>query len=82
MFLFDADGKQIAGFDIAVTRDLNGIRQAIHAVLPDADVMVEGIGDGVILSGSVSSQAEAQQAYDIAARLLGVAPATSVPQRQ
>ena len=26
VFFFDADGKQIAGFDIAVTRDLNGIR--------------------------------------------------------
>ena len=31
MFFFDADGKQIAGFDIAVTRDLNGIRAAIQA---------------------------------------------------
>ena len=26
MFFFDADGQQIAGFDIAVTRDLNGLR--------------------------------------------------------
>ena len=51
VFFFDAEGKQIAGFDIAVTRDLNGIRQAIHQVLPDADITVEGIGDGVVLSG-------------------------------
>jgi pilus assembly protein CpaC len=71
VFFFDADGKQISGFDIAVTRDLDGIRQAIRQVLPDADILVEGIGDGVILSGSASSQAEAQQAYDIAARLVG-----------
>ena len=73
VFFFDAEGRQMAGFDIAVTRDLNGIRAAIRQVLPDADIRVEGIGEGVILSGSVSSQAEAQQAYDIAARLLGVA---------
>jgi len=73
VFFFDAEGKQIAGFDIAVTRDLNGIREAIHEVLPDADINVQGIGnDGVILTGSASSPAEAQQAYDIAARLLGV----------
>jgi pilus assembly protein CpaC len=71
VFFFDADGKQIAGFDIAVTRDLNGIRQAIHQVLPDADITVEGIGDSVILSGSASSPLEAQQAYDIAVRLVG-----------
>ena len=72
VYFFDAEGKQIAGLDIAVTRDLNGIRAAIHQVLPDSDISVEGIGDGVVLAGSVSSQAEAQQAFDIAARLLGV----------
>jgi pilus assembly protein CpaC len=71
VFFFDADGKQIGGFDIAVTRDLDGIRQAIRQVLPDAEILVEGIGDGVVLSGSASSPAEAQQAYDIAVRLLG-----------
>src|ERR1700761_1580028 len=71
VFFFDTEGKQIGGFDIAVTRDLNGIRTAIHQVLPDADIAVEGIGDGVILSGSASSQEEAQQAFDIATRLLG-----------
>jgi pilus assembly protein CpaC len=80
VFFFDADGKQIGGFDIAVTRDLNGIRSAIRQVLPEADIAVEGIGDGVVLTGSVSSQAEAQQAYDIAARLLGVGSNDTVSQ--
>jgi pilus assembly protein CpaC len=71
VFFFDAEGKQLAGLDIAVTRNLNGIRAAIKQVVPDSDVRVEGIGvDGVILSGFVSSQAEAQQAFDIATRLL------------
>ncbi len=71
LYFFDAEGKQIAGFDIAVTRDLDGIRQAIHQVLPDADITVQGIGDGIILSGSVSSPQEAEQAQDIAGGLLG-----------
>jgi pilus assembly protein CpaC len=69
IFFFDAQGKQLAGLDLAVTRNLNGIRTALKQVLPDADIRVEGIGDGIILSGTVSSQAEAQQAYDIATRL-------------
>src|SRR5581483_1050851 len=60
VFFFDAEGKQIGGFDVAVSRDLDGIRQAIRQVLPEADITVEGIGDGVVLAGSVSSQAEAQ----------------------
>ena len=29
IFFFDAEGQQIAGFDIAVTRDLNGMRAAL-----------------------------------------------------
>lgn len=72
LYFFDADGQQIAGFDIAVTRDLNGIRAAIKQAVPTAEVYVEGIGsDGVVLTGSVSSAAESQMAYDIAARLVG-----------
>jgi len=71
VFFFDAEGRQIVGFDIAVTRDLNGIRAAIRQVLPDSDITVEGIGDGIVLAGTASSQAEAQQAYDIAVRVVG-----------
>ncbi|MGA7431744.1 MAG: type II and III secretion system protein family protein [Xanthobacteraceae bacterium] len=80
VYFFDAQGQQIAGFDIAVTRDLNGMRQAIHQVLPDSDITVEGIGDGIVLAGTASSQAEAQQAYDIAARILNSATADTVGQ--
>src|SRR6266571_5314817 len=30
VFFFDAQGQQIAGYDIAVTRDLNGVRAALR----------------------------------------------------
>jgi pilus assembly protein CpaC len=78
VFFFDADGRQMVGLDIAVTRNLNGIRATIKQVLPDADIRVEGLGDGVILTGVVSSQAEAQQAFDIATRLVGMSSSTAV----
>src|SRR6202044_3461668 len=68
---FDADGQQIAGYDIAVKRDLNGVRAALKQLLPAAGIQIEGIGDSVLLTGSVSSPVEAQQAGDIAARLVG-----------
>ena len=35
VYFFDAEGRQIAGFDIAVTRDLNGMRAALKQVLPE-----------------------------------------------
>jgi pilus assembly protein CpaC len=71
IFFFDAKGKQIAGFDIAVTRDLNGLRAALKRTLPGANLEVQGVGDGVMLTGTVSSGSEAQKAFDLASRLVG-----------
>jgi pilus assembly protein CpaC len=68
---FDSAGQQIAAYDIAVKRDLNGVRAALKATLPNSDIQIEGIGDGVMLSGSAASPIEAQQAGDLAARLVG-----------
>ena len=76
VFFFDAQGKQISSLDIAVMRDLNGIRSALKHVLPNDDITVEGIGDAVVLSGTVASQLESQQAYDMASRLVEAMTAT------
>ena len=76
VFFFDAEGRQIAGYDIAVKRDLNGIRDALRKALPGSDIRIEGLGaDSLVLTGSVATAAESQQAYDIASRLLGVGTA-------
>jgi pilus assembly protein CpaC len=71
VYFFDSEGRQLMGFDIAVTRDLNGIRAGLKRALPAADIEVEGLADGIMLSGSVATPTEAQQAYDLAARLAG-----------
>ncbi|WOH47681.1 type II and III secretion system protein family protein [Bradyrhizobium sp. sBnM-33] len=66
---FDGDGQQIASYDIAVKRDLNGVRAALRQSMPG--IHIEGVGDSVLLTGTVSSPVEAQQAGEIAARLVG-----------
>jgi pilus assembly protein CpaC len=66
---FDASGQQLAAYDIAVTRDLNGVRAALRQSVPG--VQIEGVGDGIVLTGSVASPVEAQQASDLAGRLVG-----------
>src|SRR4051812_17363815 len=66
---FDANGLQVGAYDIAVKRDLNGVRAALKQTLPG--INIEGVGDSVMLTGSVSSPIEAQQAGDLAARLVG-----------
>lgn len=70
IFFFDSTGRQIAGFDVSVARDVKIIEAAIRRFIPDADVQVESIGDGIILTGSVANQAESQQAYDIASHFI------------
>jgi len=68
---FDSAGQQIAAYDIAVKRDLNGVRAALKTSLPNSDIQIDGVGDGVVLSGTAASPIEAQQAFDLAARLAG-----------
>ena len=68
---FDSEGQQIAAYDIAVKRDLNGVRAALRQLLPGAAIQAEGVGDSVMLTGSVSSPIEAQQAGDVVGRLVG-----------
>jgi pilus assembly protein CpaC len=68
---FDSAGQQIAAYDIAVKRDLNGLRAALKQGLPGADIQIDGVGDSVMLSGTVATPIEAQQANDLAARLVG-----------
>lgn len=71
IIFFDAAGQQIAAYDIAVKRDLNGMRAALRQALPNSDIQIEGIGEGVVLSGTAASPVEAQQAAEMAARLVG-----------
>ncbi|WP_422282897.1 type II and III secretion system protein family protein [Bradyrhizobium sp.] len=68
---FDSAGQQIAAYDIAVKRDLNGVRAALKQTLPNSDIQVDGLGDGVVLTGTAASPIEAQQAADLAGRLAG-----------
>src|ERR1051326_6732075 len=71
IYFFDAEGRQIAGFDVAVSRDLNGVRAALQKMLPRSDVRVDGVGDGVVLTGTVANAGESQRAADVAAKLAG-----------
>src|SRR5258707_7287691 len=47
---FHSAGQQIAAYDIAVKRDLNGGRAPLRQTVPNADIQIEGARDGVILS--------------------------------
>jgi pilus assembly protein CpaC len=69
---FDAEGRQMANFDIAIGQDVGAIQAAIRRHVPESDVQVSSIGDGVLLTGTVATQDEASEAYEIASRFVSV----------
>ena len=68
---FDSAGQQIAAYDIAVKRDLNGVRAALKQIMPNSDIQIDGLGEGIVLSGTAATPIEAQQAQDLAVKLAG-----------
>ncbi|WFT82534.1 type II and III secretion system protein family protein [Methylobacterium sp. CB376] len=76
IFVMDAEGRQIASLDVTVGRDLNILRQTLATSLPSARFEVRPAGDSILLSGTVNSATEAQQALDIANAFVGIAGGT------
>ena len=89
---FDAGGMQMARFEITVIdkikipvqRDVSIIQKAILDLLCprrnvqcDDVVKVASVGDGIILTGTVANQLEAQQADDIASHFVDPCAALS-----
>lgn len=86
VFALDREGRKIAAYELGINTplpvlvDLDGLRRTLRAVMPGAAVSARlANGATIILTGSVDSAEEAQQALDIAKAFR--AP-TSVPSPQ
>jgi len=71
VIFFDAEGRQMAAYDIEVGRDASGVREALRRVMPNSSIRVDAVNDSVVLSGEVANAAQAQHAIDAATRLVG-----------
>jgi pilus assembly protein CpaC len=71
IFVMDAEGRQIAALDVTVARDIAVLRQTLMQSIPGGRFDVRAAGDSFVLSGSVASASEAQQAVDIANGFVG-----------
>ncbi|HEX5779779.1 MAG TPA: type II and III secretion system protein family protein [Xanthobacteraceae bacterium] len=71
VIFFDADGNQMAAYDIEVGRDASGVQEALRRVMPNSSIRVDAVNDSVVLSGEVANAAQAQHAVDAATRLVG-----------
>lgn len=66
LYAMDEEGRTFANYEVTIGRDFNVLRRTIKAALPNMAINVTVVGDTIILSGSVNSPLEAQQAVDIA----------------
>lgn len=66
IFVFGANGEQIASLDLAIERDVAGLDDYIKRFLPTSDVKVELINDNVVLTGTVDTPLDAKRAAELA----------------
>ena len=73
IFLFGDGGRQIAQFELIVSRDTVGLEATFAEVIPGAAIQARTIGDSMVLSGTAPTAEAASRAAEIAARFMGSA---------
>jgi pilus assembly protein CpaC len=70
-FFFDAQGRQILSLDIDVSHDTKSLTDLIQRTIPGSRIMVDAVGENIVLKGVAANAAEARLAFDLAARFAG-----------
>ncbi len=70
LFALDSDDNVIANMEIVVQHNLTRLQDALETLLPTAGVNVTSIDGGIILSGSVATASDAENARRITARFI------------
>jgi pilus assembly protein CpaC len=71
VFFRDEQGNVFESYEMTVKADVDGLHQALAAVLPENRVRVTPTQSGVVLSGQVRSAVDAANAADVAKQFVG-----------
>jgi len=66
--LLDANGRLITNVEIRVAADISEFKERLRQILPGEKIEVRSANDGIVLSGSVSSNARMDRALELAKR--------------
>ena len=66
IFIFDGEGKQIAALDFLIERDISGLEDTIHRLIPNSSVRAEMINDNLVLTGTVGTPKAAAEVLRLA----------------
>lgn len=71
VFFLDAQGRQILALEIRVARDTSELTALIGRLVPEARVVVDGVGESIILTGDVPNGLTADHVLRIAGQYAG-----------
>jgi pilus assembly protein CpaC len=71
VFLFGDGGRQIAQFELVVSRDVMGLTDLMIETLPGARIVPKTIGESLVLTGTAPSAESAAKAADLASKFMG-----------
>src|SRR4051812_1114043 len=66
IFVFGANGEQIASLDLTIERDVTGLEDYLRRFIPNSEIHVELVNDNVVLTGTVETPLDAQRAAQLA----------------
>jgi pilus assembly protein CpaC len=66
IFVFGANGQQIASLDLSIERDVAGLEDNLRRFIPGSDIHVELVNDNVVLTGTVETPLDAKRAEQLA----------------
>lgn len=69
-FFFDANGEQIATFEVSVEHDTAVLDALYKRLIPGSNIKAEMLNETVILTGTVRNPSDSNRAYDIATRFI------------
>jgi len=67
----DKDGRQVVTLEVTIDRDLQALGGLINRLIPSSHIRVEGIGERVVLTGTVTNPIDANRACEIVTSFLG-----------
>jgi pilus assembly protein CpaC len=77
IFVFGANGEQIASLDLDIERDVAGLEANLKRFIPGSDIHIELVNDNVVLTGTVDTPLDAKRAVDLATAFVTGGEATT-----
>lgn len=77
IFVFGANGEEVATLDISIERDITGLQANLKRFIPDSDIHVEIISDNIVLTGTVRTPMDSSRAEDLTQAFLKGGEATT-----